>query len=763
MALFITFFTAFLTSLFVAAQELPSQPIEQEHPGSNHYEYDVEIQSLKVDGRQVDVFLPKGNQLGSFPVIVFGHGQAIKVSAYADSFKHFAKKGVAVIHPNYDSGFFDQNWERMASDYNELTHKTIQKFEQRLDRSNITYSGHSKGGYVALMAAGTSVSPVRPSSLVLFAPADFNSSYLSSLDINVPLTLIWGENDSIIGRDKIQQIYNQAPSLRKQFIEVKSYSSLSADHYLPMTKSSFFGGHDGANAFHYHGMWKWLIGASQDVTNKSNQTNTYIYGSEAYTSGAGFKHAVQRSWQNYEIAKVSGPVVNQIQQDSKADIVVYLKSSAEISSDISAAESIVVRAERVRFVQKKLVNNASTSQEQIVKHLLASGIQHKAFYIENAIAIANASLELIQWLSNREEVEHIGLDAKAELKLPEVSKGDVDASVDVPSHLQIIKADKVWDEFKIKGQGIVVAGQDTGYLWNHNAIKRQYRGNQKGTVDHNYHWHDAFLSCQYEPCDDHGHGTHTMGTIVGDDGGSNKIGVAPEAQWIACRNMLNGVGTVSSYLSCFEFFLAPYPANGDPRKDGRPELAPHIVNNSWSCPPKEGCTGGEFLDSIRAMNAAGIAVVAAASNDGPNCESVDAPPAYYSEEVFTVGAYNRYQKKIAFFSSLGPSTWDGGLAPDLIAPGTLIRSAVNSGVNSYTDKAGTSMAAPHVAGAIALLWSANPQLIGQLDLTYDILRKTATPMTGGNSCKGFPSGQVPNAVYGYGMLDVHAAVKKALE
>jgi len=93
------------------------------------------------------------------------------------------------------------------------------------------------------------------------------------------------------------------------------------------------------------------------------------------------------------------------------------------------------------------------------------------------------------------------------------------------------------------------------------------------------------------PCDDMGHGTHVMGTAVGWDGGENRIGVAPGARWIGCRDMDNGFGTPATYLECFEFFLAPYPVNGTPEQ-GDPDLAPDVTNNSWSCPPAEGCSAG---------------------------------------------------------------------------------------------------------------------------------------------------------------------------
>ncbi len=146
------------------------------------------------------------------------------------------------------------------------------------------------------------------------------------------------------------------------------------------------------------------------------------------------------------------------------------------------------------------------------------------------------------------------------------------------------------------GQGVVVGGQDTGYDWDHPALVGAYRGWDGSTVSHDYHWHDAIHGndphtspgnpCGYdlpEPCDDRGHGTHTMGTVLGDDGGRNQIGVAPGAQWIGCRNMDRGYGQPATYLECFEFFLAPYPVGGRLHR-AIPDLAPDVTNNSWTLP-----------------------------------------------------------------------------------------------------------------------------------------------------------------------------------
>ena len=241
------------------------------------------------------------------------------------------------------------------------------------------------------------------------------------------------------------------------------------------------------------------------------------------------------------------------------------------------------------------------------------------------------------------------------------------------------------------GQGIVVAGQDTGIQWDHPALKNHYRGWNGTTASHDYNWHDSIhdtgSNCGANspyPCDDNGHGTHTMGTVVGDDGGSNQIGMAPGAKWIGCRNMNEGVGSPVTYLECFEFFLAPYPVGGTPAQ-GNPDLAPDVTNNSWGCPfgappAGEGCVVNSLLAAVQAQRVAGIMTVVSAGNDGSGCSTTNDPPSYH-DEVYTVGALNTGTDGIASFSSRGPVTQDGSnrRKPDITAPGTSIRSSVPGG------------------------------------------------------------------------------------
>lgn len=336
----------------------------------------------------------------------------------------------------------------------------------------------------------------------------------------------------------------------------------------------------------------------------------------------------------------------------------------------------------------------------------------------------------------------------------------------VEASLSLIRVPEVW-ALGHQGQGITVAGADTGVRWNHEALINQYRGNSGATVSHAYHWHDAVhaagSSCGADspvPCDDNSHGSHTVGTMVG-AGGANQIGIAPQAKWIACRNMNAGNGSPATYLECMDWFLAPTDAVG---QNPQPLLAPHVINNSWGCPPSEGCTTQQsaLLEAaVNNLRAAGILFVAAAGNSGSACGSITDPPAYFAGSL-TIGN-SRLDGTINGSSSRGPITIDGSgrMKPDLSAPGTAIRSALNGG--GYGNMTGTSMAAPHVAGVAALVMSAYPQYRRNPEALEDLLRRAVVPMSLTQTCGGVPPTTYPNPVAGHGRIDALLAIQLAAE
>jgi uncharacterized protein (TIGR03437 family) len=457
--------------------------------------------------------------------------------------------------------------------------------------------------------------------------------------------------------------------------------------------------------------------------------------------------------------KVSPWLLAHSTNDEEAEFLVILNDRA----DLSAAAQLDSREEKARFVRDALWQHAQSSQASLREWLTARGIAHHAFYIVNAILV-KGNRALLESIAARADVVRIEANPQIRNALPDrTNKLQAETSIAaIESGISFTRAPEVW-ALGFNGQGIVVASADTGVEWDHPALKNHYRGWNGATASHDYNWHDSIHTgggiCgpnATAPCDDSNHGTHTAGTSVGDDGQGNQIGMAPGAKFIICRNMDQGVGTPARYIECMEFFLAPYPVGGAPAQ-GDPTRAPHVSINSWGCPRSEGCEPLTLQSAIEAQRAAGIMTVVAAGNSGPNCSTVEDPPSFY-DASYSVGALDPANGNIANFSSRGPATADGSnrQKPDITAPGVRTRSAVRGG--NYASFQGTSMATPHVAGAVALLWSAVPALQRQIALTENILNETAVRVT---STQCDQNGAAPNNVYGYGRLDIKAAVDLA--
>jgi len=476
--------------------------------------------------------------------------------------------------------------------------------------------------------------------------------------------------------------------------------------------------------------------------------------------------------------KFSPFVLADLHQGASPDVLVVFREKA----DLSAAQTMTGKAEKARVVYARLLETAERSQARARAILRERGAFANSFFIVNAIAVQRADAHLLRTLAALPEVAHIAPDPTVALALPEQNRPPVGERGSVEWGIEMIHAPAVW-ALGYTGQGITVAGADTGYDWAHPALQTHYRGynNFSGTADHNYNWHDAIHEISplsgdsipdpannpcgvnaQAPCDDNNHGTHTMGTMVGDDGQGNQIGVAPGAQWVACRNMERGNGQPSTYIECFEWFLAPTDLNG---QNADPDKAPHVVNNSWFCSVGEGCTDlavNELLrQAVIVLRTSGVVVVVSNGNSGSQgCGSTFGPPAYF-EESFSVGATEN-SDTIAGFSSRGPVTIDGSmrLKPNVVAPGAGVRSSVRNG--GYAHFWGTSMAGPHVAGLVALILSARPDLAGNVDIIENIIEETAVPYFGILDCADNGGQDYPNNTYGYGRVDALAAVLKAL-
>jgi serine protease AprX len=474
-------------------------------------------------------------------------------------------------------------------------------------------------------------------------------------------------------------------------------------------------------------------------------------------------------------SKIAPQVLEDTLSGKQASVVIYLASQA----DLSAAFEMKDQDARGWFVYNTLKRHADQTQADIKSFLTVRGIEYQSFWVANML-IAKVDRATADEIAARPDIARIDSNRQANwIEKPAIADFHESASrPDSPETVEVgvtnVNAPSVW-ALGFTGQNMVIGNQDTGMRWTHSALKPHYRGWNGTAADHNFNWHDSIHtgggSCganAVAPCDDNGHGTHTTGTTSGDDGTGNQVGVAPGAKWIGCRNMDQGNGTPATYSECFQFFMAPTDLAGN---NANPTLRPHVMNNSWGCPVEEGCTTGAELETIvNNTLASGIFVVVSAGNDGPGCSTISngaeaGPPAPYLAS-FSVGAISATTNTLVGFSSRGPSLFytPNLLKPNISAPGSNVRSSTRTSDTSFGSLSGTSMAGPHVVGVVALLWSARPQLVRDIAATKTILQNSANPnvtVTGGQTCGGTTSTQIPNNSFGYGRIDALAAVNAA--
>ncbi len=385
------------------------------------------------------------------------------------------------------------------------------------------------------------------------------------------------------------------------------------------------------------------------------------------------------------------------------ELFVVLKAQASMANlppDVPAR-----RAE----VYRRLVDTADRTQTPLRRTLSRLHLAYTPFYLVNGIEVSGGP-EVRAWLSTRSDVDRVLVNPRLRPipEPPSVLSGRSHVDGRTQWNITAIGADTVWAGGDT-GQGVVVGTSDSGVDGTHPALRNGFRGGDDS-------WYDPGGGTR-SPTDYGGHGTHTLGTAVGGDG----IGVAPGARWMGCVNLPRNLGSPAGYLRCWQYLLAPFPYGGDPLRDGRPGRSADVLVDSWGCPTVEGCDAGALRPAADALTAAGIFVTAASGNDGDSCDSVTDPPAPYPS-VLTVGAVDR-TGTVARFSSRGKGK------PELLAPGVDVVSALPGG--GYAPLSGTSMADPHVAGVVALMWSANPALRGDVPATRRLLVETGKPVEDG--------------------------------
>ncbi|MFI6762810.1 S8 family serine peptidase [Micromonospora sp. NPDC050417] len=447
-------------------------------------------------------------------------------------------------------------------------------------------------------------------------------------------------------------------------------------------------------------------------------------------------------------ATVDAQVLRELSGQGSTSFMVYLRERA----DLDGAATLRDTGARGIEVHRQLTATATRTQAGLRADLDARKTAYTSYWIANALHV-RGDRALVDAIAARPEVARIEPVKVYPLITPVPSRETSgrtpqDARNGAEWGLNNIEAPRVWSEYGDRGEGVVVANIDTGVQHNHPALVGSYRGNLgNGTFDHNYNWFDPAAVCfGAAPCDNNGHGTHTMGTMVGDDGAGNQVGVAPGARWIAAKGCESTNCSETSLLASGQWILAPTDVNG---QNPRPDLHPDVVNNSWG-----GGQGDTWYEAtVTAWRSAGIFPVFAAGNTlglAP-CGSVSSPGD--SASSYSVGAYD-VDNKLGTFSNRGP-TIDGRTKPNIAAPGVAVRSSVPG--NAYDEYDGTSMATPHVAGTVALVWSAAPTLRGDVTSTEALLGDTATD-TDAVACGGTVDN---NNMFGEGRLNAYQAVTAA--
>jgi len=398
--------------------------------------------------------------------------------------------------------------------------------------------------------------------------------------------------------------------------------------------------------------------------------------------------------------------------------IVTLRAEADLSAVPRSS-----RRARLRAVVTALQDEAERTQRGLRALVATRRAQGKVararwLWIVNGLALT-ATRDVIRELAARPEVLSVRSDAT--IRAP----SRLSASAPPEPNVALVNAPALW-ALGFRGQGIVVANMDTGVDVGHPDLSAQWRG---GTNS----WFDPNGQHPTEPTDFDGHGTWTMGVMVGREAGGSAIGIAPDATWIAVKIFNDsGVAPLSGIHLGFQWLLDP---------DGNPATpdAPNVVNNSWTF-GSPGCNL-EFQPDLQSLRAAGIVPVFAGGNSGPGASTSMSPA--NNPEALAVGATSNADF-LWSSSSRGPSACAGPTTfPELVAPGVNVRTTDLFGF--YTQQTGTSLAAPHVAGALALLLDAFPNLTP--DQQEAALEGTAVDL-------GAPG---PDNDFGYGRLDILAA------
>ena len=431
--------------------------------------------------------------------------------------------------------------------------------------------------------------------------------------------------------------------------------------------------------------------------------------------------------------------------------IVFFKHQADIESldkqlKVERA-TLAERHYRVETALQEAATQAQPSMTAFLEQLKSQGLvtEYKFYWVVNAFHVT-AYPAGIRALTERQDLDVLYPDFPVESIEPVDSDDDGSLLLGHEIGLERINAPAAWAQ-GWTGVGRVVMNIDTGVDGTHPALADRFRGDVDNDGDNDESWFDPYTTHWTFPQDSDIHGTHTMGTICGRSPSGDTIGVAIDAQWIAAAAIDRGGGfsrTIADVLLSFEWAVDP---DGDPETQDNPDA----IGNSWGIPDGFGYPDCDetFWQVIDNVEAAGSVVIFSAGNEGSSGLRSPADRATTLYNVFSVGAVdgNSSSMPIAYFSARGPSECAPepplNIKPEVVAPGVNVRSSIPGG--NYTTLSGTSMASPHITGAVAVLRQVNPDL--DADSVKAILIATAeeTP------ADGFPG---EDNTYGNGIINL---------
>lgn len=443
------------------------------------------------------------------------------------------------------------------------------------------------------------------------------------------------------------------------------------------------------------------------------------------------------------LPKIDSTLSETLDRYGQANVVVSMKVGTRDILNELAGLSFSSRTERAQAVYDALTGHARNSQRSVL-HFLAEPAnlntykfgKIRSLWISNQISIQSANRQFVEKLASLNEVSQIQEDEIVQLVQPVEFYDADETSVNAVNQWGVarVQAPEAWEIST--GVGIIVAGIDTGVRFTHQILANNYQNDSNS-------WFDPFDGSEISH-DNHGHGTHTVGSAVGING----FGVAPGARWIACKGLNdNGSGSFTSLSTCGQFVICPTNPDGENPDCSK---AAHVAINSWG----GGRGSNTYHEMIAAWHAAGVIPVFAAGNSGPNCDTTLSPG---DGDVIGVGS-TTIDDEISTFSSIGPSAFNT-MKPEISAPGSTIMSADNRNDNTYRISSGTSMATPHVAGAVALLLSRNP------NLSYIQIRALLQSYSdrdlsfSGAICNWISDNVFPNHHFGYGRLNIFKSLE----